>query len=145
MMIEKTPIIEEKTAYKVLLYRKNRTLRLLETFFFLLGFTFMALRFEFRSPAMIAGTLVLALGVIFAVPAVYLAIVKPRYALYKDKLVIQLGKKAETYHLTEIEKEIDLPYIFQIKNKRTPLLVSDDFLSELNVRLEVIKRGWESK
>ncbi|WP_089969590.1 hypothetical protein [Lihuaxuella thermophila] len=140
-MTEKTLIKEEKTPYKVLLYRKNRTLRLLETFFFLLGFIFVFLRFEFRSPAMIAATLLLAVGVIFVVPAVYRVLFKPRYVLYKDKLVIEIGKKKESYYLTEIQREFDLPYFFQIKNKRTPLLVSDEFLSELNVRLEVIKRG----
>jgi hypothetical protein len=30
-----------------------------------------------------------------------------------------------------------------IDGKRTPLLVSDDFLGRLNERLEILRHGWE--
>ncbi|MBA4496011.1 hypothetical protein ACFO25_15625 [Paenactinomyces guangxiensis] len=143
--MENQPIIEEKTSYGVLLYRKNRALRLLEYALFLLGFAFLLWQFEFRSVSMIAGIILLGIAVMLLAPAVYLAFAHPRYTLYKDKLVIQLGQKEESIPITEVEKDFDLRYFFLIKKKRTPLLVSDRFIDELNVRLEVIKRGWESK
>jgi hypothetical protein len=58
--------------------------------------------------------------------------------------VIKHGKKVEHIPLSEIEQDFDLPYVYLIKKKRIPILVSSAFLDELNIRLEVIKRGWKS-
>lgn len=143
--MENQPIAEEKTRYGVLLYRKNRTMRMLETILFVLGLAFLFWQYEFRSPAFIVGTIITALAAMLVTPALYLVIAEPRYKLYHDKLEIQIGKKTETVFLTEVVKDFDLPYFFLIQGKRTPLLVSNHFLDELNLRLEVIKRGWESK
>jgi hypothetical protein len=33
--------------------------------------------------------------------------------------------------------------MIRVKGKRFPLLVSDAFLKELNIQLEVVRRGWK--
>jgi len=42
-----------------------------------------------------------------------------------------------------VKPAYDLPYFYMIDGKRTPLLVSDDFLDRLNERMEILRRGWE--
>jgi hypothetical protein len=141
----KQALIEERPSYFTLLYRKNGTLRLLETVLFLAGFALLFAKFPFRSPEFVQAAVLLAAGVMMGAPAVYLVVFRPMYILYPDRLVMKSRGREETWMLTEIEKDFDLPYVYNIRGRRVPLLVGNRFLEELNVRLEVIKRGWNSE
>jgi hypothetical protein len=133
-------IYEEQTPYSVLIYRKSGLMRLLETGLFLAGFAGVFLLFPYRSAPFIMGTIVVAAAVIFGFPALFRALYRPRYVLYEDKLVIHMGNKSEEIPLVQIEPAYDLPYIFRVRGKRRPLLVSNQFVDQLQAQLEIIRR-----
>ncbi|TCS93270.1 hypothetical protein [Hazenella coriacea] len=139
------PIIEERSSYNVLLVRKNWSMRIFDTSLFLLGLGFLFIFFEFRSPPFIAGAIAIAVLSIFIAPALFRFIGRPHYKLYQDHLVVRIWNREKSIPLTDMERDFDLPYFYRVRKKRTPLLVSDNFLGELNNRLEVIKRGKKSK
>lgn len=134
-------MMEEKTSYPTLLLRKNRLMKLLETIFFIAGLGIILLLFEFRSPAMITASFVLAIFSFVLVPFVYWLILRPHYLLYSDRLIVKMGRKQETYTLSQMERDLGLSYLYLVGDKRVFLLVSDDFLEGLNSQLEVIRRG----
>ncbi|MBO2533816.1 MAG: hypothetical protein CW342_13230 [Thermoactinomycetaceae bacterium] len=136
-------IVEETTPYTVLLYRKDRELRLWEVGGFLIGMIPLLSLFPFRSAPFVVSLLVLAAAVMAGMPALYRAVYRPRYILYRDRLEIRKGRRRQTVPLTRVKPAYDLPYFFMIDGKRTPLLVSDDFLGRLNERLEILRHGWE--
>ncbi|SFJ73586.1 hypothetical protein [Thermoflavimicrobium dichotomicum] len=138
------PIREECSSYQVLLTRKTRMMRIMDNLVVLLGLLVLLPFFEWRSTPFILAFLFFVLLVFIISPLIYLYIFHPRYTLYSDRLVVRIGKKVDTILLTEIEQEYDLRYYFRIRGKRTPLLVSDSFIDELNYQLEVIKRGWKT-
>lgn len=141
-MKEKEQLIqEESTSYNVLLYRKNRALRLWEIGVFLLALLLVAPYFEFRSLSFVIVLLLLGAGVMLAVPALYRLIYRPRYTLYSHHLLIRLGKRKDRYPLTDIQPAYDMPYIYLIQGKKIPLLVSDSFIESLNTRRNLIARG----
>ncbi|SFG04199.1 hypothetical protein SAMN04488025_11371 [Planifilum fulgidum] len=136
-------IFEETTPYTVLLYRKDRELRLWEVGGFLIGMIPLLSLFPFRSAPFVVSLLVLAAAVMAGMPALYRAVYRPRYILYRDRLEIRKGRRRQTVPLTRVKPAYDLPYFFMIDGKRLPLLVSDDFLGRLNERLEILRHGWE--
>lgn len=136
-------IFEETTPYTVLLYRKDRELRLWEVGGFLIGMIPLLSLFPFRSAPFVVSLLVLAAVVMAGMPALYRAVYRPRYILYRDRLEIRKGRRRQTVPLTRVKPAYDFPYFFIIDGKRTPLLVSDDFLGRLNERLEILRHGWE--
>lgn len=137
----KQALIKEKSNYSTLLYRKNHSLRFLETGVFALELVILLAAFPFHSRAFTVGIILSAILAIFLVPALYMWWAKPNYELYRDRLLVRTGGKEERYFLHEIEKGYDLPYIIKVKGKRIPLMVSDSFLEELNAQLEVVQRG----
>lgn len=136
-------LCDETTPYTVLLYRKDRELRLWEAGGFLIGLIPLFSLFEFRSVPFVVALLLLAAAVMAGMPALYRAVYRPRYILYKDRLEIHKGRRRETVTLSRVKPAYDLPYFYMIDGKRTPLLVSDDFLERLNERMEILRRGWE--
>src|SRR5690606_24392016 len=96
-----------------------------------------------RSAPFVVSLLVLAAAVMAGMPALYRAVYRPRYILYRDRLEIRKGRRRQTVPLTRVKPAYDLPYFFMIDGKRIPLLVSDDFLGRLNERLEILRHGWE--
>lgn len=139
------PIIEERSSYNVLLVRKNWMMRIVDTSLFLIGLGILFFIFEFRSPSFIAGAIAVAVLSVVIAPWLFRLIARPYYRLDQDRLIIQIWNKEKSIPLTDIERDFDLPYFYRVRKKRTPLLVSDNFLDELNSRLEVIKRGKRSK
>jgi hypothetical protein len=136
------PIRDERTSYSVLLYRKNRSLRLVEIGGFLIGLLLLLPLFEnLRSVSFILTVLLWGGVVIGVVPAVYRLWMKPRYVLYESRLVIERGRRRDEVALDEITPAYDLPNQYEIRGEKQALLVTDTFLQELNTQLELNKRG----
>ena len=115
-------IFEETTPYTVLLYRKDRELRLWEVGGFLIGMIPLLSLFPFRSAPFVVSLLVLAAAVMAGMPALYRAVYRPRYILYRDRLEIRKGRRRQTVPLTRVKPAYDLPYFFMIDGKRTPFV-----------------------
>ena len=135
------PIYRETTAYTVLLYRKSRGLRLTEMGLFLAGLLAVLPFLEIRSAPFIGFLLLWGAAVMAGVPALFRVLRRPSYTLFQDRLVFETGGKREEVPLSQVERSFDFPYIYRIKGKKRPLLVSDEFLDALNVQLELNKRG----
>ncbi|PTX58887.1 hypothetical protein C8P63_11469 [Melghirimyces profundicolus] len=143
--MDTSPIREEKTSYTVLLYRKSRGLRLAEMGLFLAGLLMMVPFFEkVRSTPFIVALLLWAGVLMTGVPALYRLLLRPAYTLYPDRLVIRFSGRREEVALSRVKPSHVLPHVYEIDGKRRPLLVSDDFLEDLNVRLEMKRRGLSS-
>lgn len=141
-MENRSILCNESPSYSLLFYRKDGWLRGLEISMFLLGFLFLLLPyFPFRSLSFVIGLLVLAAVVMTSAPALYLAIFRPRYTLYSDRVAVRKGFREKTIPLQN-GQSLDLYYL-QHENKRIPLLVSNDFLSEVELRLEMMRHGWK--
>jgi hypothetical protein len=144
-MMEVKPIQQEKTPYRLLLYKKSRSLRLWEMGIFLAGFFFMLPFFEVRSLSFVIALILFAALVMLGAPAIYWLVYRPRYTLYADRLEIQFGRSKEIYNLKQIRPAYDFPYVYQFGNTRLYLLVSDAFLESLETRLEMIKHGLDAQ
>jgi hypothetical protein len=132
----------EKTSYGTLLYRKTKTLRILESMVFLVGIVVVWRLFPLRSTGFVAGVIADVLIALFLTPAIYLILLRPRYALYQDRLLVRHGKKETIFPLKEMEQEFGLPYVYLVRRTKVIILASNAFLDQLNGQLEVVKRGW---
>lgn len=125
--MEKEAIHDEHTRFTVLLYRKSRGLRLGEVGVFLAGLLGMLPFFELRSAPFVIALLLWAAVVMAGLPALYRALLRPRYTLYPDRLVMRMKGKREEVPLSQVKPSYTLPYLYQIRGKETALLVSDPF------------------
>ncbi|PTM53305.1 hypothetical protein [Desmospora activa] len=136
------PVRDERTSYTVLLYRKNRIQRLIEIGLFLGGLLVALPMFEeLRSLPFILTVLGWGFVVMAVVPAVLLVWKRPRYRLFDDRLVIYWGKQREEVALSQVKPAFEFPNQFEIEGRKCALLVTDDFLQDLNTQLELNKRG----
>ncbi|MDR6227571.1 hypothetical protein [Desmospora profundinema] len=136
------PVRDERTPYSVLLYRKNRTLRLAEIGFFLTGLLVVLPLFEnLRSVSFMLTVLGWGGVVMGMVPAIWRVWKRPRYVLYEDRLVIHWGRRRDEVPLHQVKPTYDLPNQYDIRGKKQALLVTDPFLEDLAAQLELNKRG----
>jgi hypothetical protein len=140
----KQPISEERLSYKVLLFRKNKGMRLFESVIFLLGLGLVWTSFPARSSSFIMGLVADILITLFSPPAIYLLLFRPHYLLFSDRLEIRWGGRKRVLLLKDLEQEFGLPYVYLSGSRKVAILVSDAFLGALNGQLEVVKRGWIS-
>lgn len=108
---------------------------------FLIGFFAMVPFFELRSTPFILMMLLWGVLVMGLTPALYRLIYRPHYTLTPDSLVIQKRGESAVYHLSEVKPGYNYPNLYVVKGKKMALLVSDDFLSDLEAQRELVKRG----
>ncbi|MFD1427091.1 hypothetical protein [Kroppenstedtia sanguinis] len=137
--MDEEAIRDESTRFTVLLYRKSQGLRLGEVGVFLVGLLAMLPFFELRSAPFVIALLLWAMIVMAGLPALYRAIFQPRYILYSDRLVMQMKGKWKEVSLSQVKPSYNLPYLYEIHGKETPILVSDPFLETLNVQLKLYR------
>ncbi|MBA4544134.1 MULTISPECIES: hypothetical protein [Thermoactinomyces] len=140
-MAKQQLVREERSSYKVLLFRKSKRMRLFESLIFLLGLGAVWLSCPPRSSGFIMGLVADILITLFLPPAIYLFLFRPHYLLFPDRLEICWGKRKKVLPLRDLEQEFGLPYVYLFGSRKIAILVSDAFLGALNGQLEVVKRG----
>lgn len=132
---------DEYPSYFTILLRKSRKVKIFETIIFVVFIFTFSLIYNFTDNMFKIGAIVGGILVLSFTPIIFKLVVKPRYTLTDTHLIIEkLGSKKEV-SLTNIEQTYDLRFFFILDGKKTPLMVSDIFIEELNTQIEQLKRN----
>ncbi len=138
-------IRDEYADYKTIFFRKSMRYKLIETLvFFILLIILINLvdtsTTEFKLGAIAIAALTLGLS-----PLLYKLVAKPRHILTDKELTIEKFGKKRTVPLTAVEETYDLRFFYKVEGKKMPLMISDDFIEDLDQKLEEIKKVREKK
>ena len=133
-------IRDEYADYKTIFFRKSVRYKVIETLVFivlvliLLGFVEPSTT-EFKVGAISAGVLTLGLS-----PLLFKLIVRPRHILTDNELILERYGKRRVVALGAVEETNDLRFFYKIEGKKMPLMISDDFIADLDSKLDQLKR-----
>lgn len=99
-----------------------------ETAAFLVGLVVLGEIVGYGSTAFKVGALGLAVAVLLASPLFWKWWWQPRYVLTPDELVVETRRGRRVIPLEAIAPAYDLPFLYRIDGRETPLPVSDAFL-----------------
>lgn len=131
---------EEVPRYITVILRKSTKVKLLESFGFIILVILISLFIDntsgmFKILIISSGALIL-----LSTPLVYKPIVKPKYILTKTKLIIEKSGKKEEFSLLNVEQSNDLRFMYNIDGKKVPLMITENFIEELNQQIEYVNR-----
>lgn len=133
-------IRDEYADYKTIFFRKSMRYKVIETLVFI-GLVVILLGFvepsttEFKLGALGAGVLTLALS-----PLLFQMVVRPRHILTDNELILERSGKQRKVALGAVEETNDLRFFYRIEGKKMPLMISDDFIADLDNKLDQLKR-----
>lgn len=133
-------IRDEYADYKTIFFRKSMRYKVIETLVFI-GLVVILLGFvepsttEFKLGALGAGVLTLALS-----PLLFQLVVRPRHILTDNELILERSGKQRKVALGAVEETNDLRFFYRIEGKKMPLMISDDFIADLDSKLDQLKR-----
>lgn len=133
-------LYQAETEYKDLLLRKNFGLRILETVVFIVGMLLASAIFNAQSIIFKVSAFAIAIVVVGLAPFVYKFVLRPRYTLTKNHLIISISDKERSFPLNEVEPIIEGRHMYRLAGKREALMVSRDFLAHLNERIHLFQR-----
>ncbi|WP_134704686.1 hypothetical protein [Ammoniphilus sp. YIM 78166] len=82
-----------------------------------------------------------AVVIIGCAPILYRKVLTPEYILTKKELIIRMSGNERVFPLQEVERASDWKALFRLQGKKEPLMVSKDFLWELDDQLEKMKKN----
>ncbi|MCF6093760.1 hypothetical protein L1765_07175 [Microaerobacter geothermalis] len=129
-------IIREESSYKALLLRKSWRMKMGETLFFIFALLALGLILNSDSTTYKIGAFVAAALVVGLAPFFYRYWLKPVYTLTRKELIIETRNKKMRIPLSKVDTSYDLRHFFLIDGKKTPLMVSDQFISQLTKEIE---------
>ncbi len=133
-------IRDEYADYKTIFFRKSMRYKVIETLVFI-GLVVILLGFvepsttEFKLGALGAGVLTLALS-----PLLFQLVVRPRHILTDNELILERSGRQRKVALGAVEETNDLRFFYRIEGKKMPLMISDDFIADLDSKLDQLKR-----
>jgi len=127
--------MEVESTYKDLLLRKSVKMRVNETILFVLGMLVLSNMFDTNSNLFKVLAFAVAIAVVGLSPFFYKAVMKPRYTLTRTHLIVSISGQERSYPLNEVEPVIEGRHVFRLSGKRESLMVSREFLAQLNERL----------
>ncbi len=133
-------LLQVDSSYGDLILRKNLRMRIIETLVFIVGLFVSANILNTQSAAFKVSAFAIAAAVIGLAPFVYKAVLRPRYTLTKTHLIVSISGKETAYPLTEVEPVIEGRHYYKLRGKRESLMVSRDFLVQLNERIHLFQR-----
>lgn len=138
-------IREEIPSYFTVILRKSTKVKILETLIFLISIVGISLFFDRSSEFFKIAIISSAIVILLMTPFVYKPIVKPKFILTKTELIIEKSGKQEKISLTNLEQSNDLRFMYLINEKKTPLMISDIFIEELNTQIDCVNKSKKSK
>lgn len=127
-------------GYSDLLMRKSLKLRIMETCLFLFGMLFASNFMDPKSGAFKAIAIAIAIAVVALAPFVYKQVLRPRYTLTKTHLIVSISGKETSYPLDQVEPLIQGRHLYKLNGKRESLMVSRQFLAELEERVALFQK-----
>lgn len=128
-------LLQVDSTYKDLLLRKSMKMRVFETILFVIGMLLLSSFFDTKSDLFKVFAIAMAIAVVGLAPFFYKAVMKPRYTLTRTHLLITISGQERSYPLSEVEPVIEGRHVFRLSGKRESLMVSREFLAQLNERL----------
>ena len=133
-------MLQVESTYKDILLRKGIKMRIFETILFVIGMLLLSSFFDTRSDLFKLLAVAIAVIVVGLAPFFYKAVMKPRYTLTRTHLLISISGQERSYPLSEVEPVIEGRHVYRLSGKRESLMVSRDFLAQLNERLMYFRK-----
>lgn len=133
-------LLQVESTYKDILLRKGIKMRIFETILFVIGMLLLSSFFDTRSDLFKLLAVAIAVIVVGLAPFFYKAVMKPRYTLTRTHLLISISGQERSYPLSEVEPVIEGRHVYRLSGKRESLMVSRDFLAQLNERLMYFRK-----
>lgn len=135
-------LLQEESTYKDLLLRKNMKLRIFETVVFVVAVLVLSGMMDSKSDLFKILALGIAVGVVALAPFLYKVVLRPQYTLTRMSLIVRISGQERKYPLSEVEQAVEGRHIYRLNGKRESLMVSRQFLAQLNERLSYFhKKG----
>lgn len=134
-------IREENPSYFTILLRKSTKVKIIETIIFILLIIILSLFYNFSDSKFKIGAILLGVLVLFLSPVIYKIMIRPKYILTSTHLIIEKINNKREIPIVNIEQTYDLRFFYFINGKKTPLMISDNFIEDLNVQLDQLKRS----
>ena len=132
---------EEYPSYFTSLLRKPRGVKIIETVIFVIFLFLLSIIYDFSENMFKIGAITSGILVLSITPVIYKLIVKPRYTLTNTHLIIEKNGRKSEVSFANIEQTYDLRFFFIVDGKKTPLMVSDEFIEDLNKQIDLLKRN----
>ncbi|MGC5328691.1 hypothetical protein [Brevibacillus sp. SYSU BS000544] len=133
-------IAESVATYSDLLLRKSFKLRVLETVLFIFGMLFASNFFDPKTGIFKIFAITMAIAVVGLAPFFYKMILRPRYTLTKTHLIVSISDKETAYPLDKVEPMIQGRHLYKLNGKRESLMVSRQFLSQIEERVALFQK-----
>lgn len=134
-------IREEYPSYFTIMLRKSTKVKIIETIIFIMLILILSFIYSFSDNIFKIGAIVSGVLVLFMSPIIYKAVVNPKYVLTNTHLIIEKSNTKREIPITNIEQTYDLRFFFIIDGKKTPLMISDNFIEDLNIQIDRLKRN----
>ncbi len=131
---------QAEATYSDLLLRKSLKLRVLETVLFIFGMLFATNFMDTKSGVFKMIAIAIAVAVVGLAPFVYKMVLRPRYTLTKTHLIVSIADKETAYSLDQVEPLIQGRNMYKLNGKRESLMVSRQFLSQLEERVALFQK-----
>lgn len=131
---------QAEATYSDLLLRKSLKLRVLETVLFIFGMLFASNFMDTKSGVFKMIAIAIAVAVVGLAPFVYKMVLRPRYTLTKTHLIVSIADKETAYSLDQVEPLIQGRNMYKLNGKRESLMVSRQFLSQLEERVALFQK-----
>jgi hypothetical protein len=128
-------LLQVESTYKDLLLRKSMKMRLFETVLFIIMMLVLSGIMNPETNQFKILVFACAIAVVGLAPFFYKAVMRPRYTLTRTHLIINISGQERSYPLSEVEPVIEGRHVFLLNGKRESLMVSREFLAQLNERL----------
>lgn len=134
-------LYQEESTYKDMLLRKSWSMRIAETITFVLGMMILAQIFPRNDATFKVLAIAIAIAVVGLAPFLYKSTMRPVYKLTKTHLIVSISGKETSYPLSEVEQVYEGRHFYRLGGKKESLMVSRQFLNQLNERLSYYNKG----
>lgn len=138
-------IRDEYADYKTIFFRKSLRYKIIETLVFIILLIIMIGLIETSTTEFKVGAIGLAVFILGFSPQLYKLVAKPRHILTDKELIIEKFGRQRVVSLVAVEETYDLRFFYNIDGKKTPLMISDSFIEDLDKKIEEIKKAKEKK
>ncbi len=134
-------ILEESSSLSTIFFRKSMKIKIIETIIFIILIIILSLVYNSSDSIFKIGAIGGGIIILIASPIIYKMKVKPKYTLTDTYLIIEKSEIKKEIPIADIEQTYDLKFFYLIEGKKTPLMISNDFIDELNKKIDQLKRG----
>lgn len=134
-------ILEESSSISTIFFRKSMKIKIIETLIFILLVIVLSVMFNSSDSIFKIGVIAGGIFILTFSPIIYKMIIKPKYILTDTHLIIEKAGIKKEIPITDVDQTYDLKFFYLIEGKKTPLMISNVFIEELNKKIDQLKRN----